>query len=118
MISDGLFLQYPFGHKKTLYAPELGKWIRAAALMSRTILLESKHATAFMSGPSGAALYPTTGSSINHVYTIGRAEFPYSLQLPGHGDFGFVLPLEMIRPTVEEQWIGQQVLPELLDEIL
>jgi len=106
----------PFGHKETLYAPELGKWTKAAALMSEAIRAESTNATTFTFGPSGAVLYPTTGSSVDHIYTIGRAEFSYTIELPDYGDFGFVLPPERIRPTVEEQWVGQQVLLGLLDE--
>lgn len=106
----------PFGHKETLYAPELGKWTRAAALMSEAIRAESSNATTFTFGPSGAVLYPTTGASVDHIYTIGRAEFSYTIELPDYGDFGFVLPPERIRPTVEEQWVGQQVLLSLLDE--
>jgi hypothetical protein len=61
-------------------------------------------------------LYPTTGSSVDHIYTIGRAEFSYTIKLPDYDDFGFVLPPERIRPTVEEQLVGQQVLLSLLDE--
>ncbi|KAF7679251.1 hypothetical protein GT037_002999, partial [Alternaria burnsii] len=36
---------YPFGHKETLYAPELGMWTKAAALMSDTIRYYSTNAT-------------------------------------------------------------------------
>jgi hypothetical protein len=106
----------PFGHKETLYAPELGKWTKAAALVSEAIRAESTNATTFTFGPSGAVLYPTTGSSVDHIYTIGRAEFSYTIELPDYGDFGFVLPPARIRPTVEEQWVGQQVLLSILDE--
>ncbi|KAH8702701.1 hypothetical protein GQ44DRAFT_831816 [Phaeosphaeriaceae sp. PMI808] len=106
----------PFGHKETLYAPELGKWTKAAALMSSAMRDASTNATTFTFGPSGAVLYPTTGSSVDHVYTTGRAEFAYTIELPDYGDFGFVLPPARILPTVQEQWVGQEVLLSLLDE--
>jgi hypothetical protein len=106
----------PFGHKETLYAPELGKWTKAAALMSQAIRDESVNGTTFTYGPIGTVIYPTTGSSADHVYTIGRAEFSFGIELPDYGEFGFVLPPEKIRPIVEEQWVGQQVLLGLLDE--
>lgn len=106
----------PFGHKETLYAPELGKWTKAAALVSEVIRAESSNGTTFTYGPSGATLYPTTGASVDHLYAIGRAEFAYTIELPDYGDFGFVLPPERIRAAVEEQWEGQQVLLQLLDE--
>ncbi|KAF2023960.1 hypothetical protein EK21DRAFT_79737 [Setomelanomma holmii] len=106
----------PFRHKETLYAPQLGKWTKAAVLVSEAIRAESTNATTFTFGPSGVVLYPTTGSSVDHIYTISLAEFSYTIELPDYGDFGFVLPPERIRPTVEGQWVGQQVLLSLLDE--
>ncbi|KAF2849648.1 hypothetical protein T440DRAFT_426160 [Plenodomus tracheiphilus IPT5] len=109
-------LLFPFGHRETLYAPELGKWTRTAALVSEEIRAQSDNATTFTYGASGATLYPTTGASVDHIYTIGRAEFSFTIELPDFGDFGFVLPPERIRPTVKEQWVGQQVLLSLLDE--
>lgn len=93
-----------------------GKWTKASALMSEAILAESTNGTTFTFGPSGAVLYPTTGASVDHIYTIGRAEWSYTIELPDTGNFGFVLPPERIRPTVIEQWAGQQVLLSLLDE--
>lgn len=84
--------------------------------MSEAIRANSRNATTFTFGPSGAVLYPTTGFAVDHIYTIGRAEWAYTIELPDYGDFGFVLPPERIRPAVEEQWVGQQVLLSLLDE--
>jgi hypothetical protein len=90
---------FPFGHKETLYAPELGMWTKAANLVSETIRGESANATTFNFGPSGATIYPTTGASIDHVYTIGRARFSFTIELPDAGDYGFILPPERIRAT-------------------
>lgn len=106
----------PYGYKETLYAPELGKWTKAASLMSQTIAANSSNATTFTFGPSGAVLYPTTGSSVDHMYDTGRTEWPFTIELPDTGDYGFVLPPERIRPAAEEQWVGQKVLLSLLDE--
>ncbi|CBX99027.1 hypothetical protein LEMA_P082660.1 [Plenodomus lingam JN3] len=109
-------LLFPYGDRENLYAPELGKWTRTAALVSEEIRAQSKNATTYTFGPSGATLYPTTGTSVDHIYTTGRAEFSFTIELPDYGDFGFVLPPERIRPAVEEQWVGQQVMLGLLDE--
>ncbi|KZM18637.1 metallocarboxypeptidase [Ascochyta rabiei] len=106
----------PFGHNEYLYAPELGRWTRAASLMSQEIAANSTNQTTYTFGPSGAVLYPTTGVGVDHVYAVGRAEWSYTIELPDTGDFGFVLPPERIRPTVEESWVGQKVLLSLLDE--
>ncbi|KAI1134265.1 hypothetical protein F5Y05DRAFT_422838 [Hypoxylon sp. FL0543] len=114
--SYGQYILSPFGYKETLYAPELGKWTKAAGIVSETIRDSSDARTTFTFGPSGAVLYPTTGAAPDHVYSIGRAEFSYTIELRDTGNFGFVLPPEQIKPTVEEQWEGQKVLLSLLDE--
>ncbi|KAJ4321617.1 hypothetical protein N0V94_002816 [Neodidymelliopsis sp. IMI 364377] len=108
----------PFGHNEYLYAPELGRWTRAAALMSQEIAANSLNQTTYTFGPSGAVLYPTTGVGVDHVYAVGRAEWSYTIELSDTGDFGFVLPPERIQPAVEEAWVGQKVLLTLLDEVL
>ncbi|KAI1271308.1 hypothetical protein F5Y07DRAFT_405724 [Xylaria sp. FL0933] len=114
--SYGQYILSPFGYKETLYAPELGKWTKAAQMVSDAIRDSSSELTTFTFGPSGATLYPTTGAAPDHVYSIGRAEFSYTIELRDIGQHGFVLPPELIRPTVEEQWAGQKVLWSLLDE--
>lgn len=114
--SYGQYILSPFGYKETLYAPELGKWTKAAGIVSETIRDSSDARTTFTFGPSGATLYPTTGAAPDHVYSIGRAEFSYTIELRDTGKFGFVLPPEQIRPAAEEQWEGQKVLLSLLDE--
>lgn len=57
------------------------------------------------------------GVSVDYVYAVGGAEFPWLIELPDRGDSGFVLPPEEIRPTVEETWAGQKELYSLLDEV-
>ncbi|KPM37621.1 Metallocarboxypeptidase A-like protein [Neonectria ditissima] len=115
--SYGQYILSPYGYNETLYAPELGKWTKAAALVSETIRDSSDARTTFTFGPSGATLYTTTGAAPDHVYSIGGADFSYTIELRDTGDFGFVLPPAQIRPTAEEQWEGQKVLLSLLDEV-
>ncbi|KAI2629947.1 hypothetical protein GGR54DRAFT_286137 [Hypoxylon sp. NC1633] len=114
--SYGQYILAPFGYKETLYAPELGKWTKAASIVSETIRDSSDAHTTFTFGASGATLYTTTGAAPDHVYSIGQADFSYTIELRDTGDFGFVLPPEQIRSAAEEQWEGQKVLLGLLDE--
>ncbi|KAI5859294.1 hypothetical protein GGS23DRAFT_328572 [Durotheca rogersii] len=115
--SYGQYILSPFGYKETLYAPELGKWTKAAGIVSDAIRDSNRTAqTTFTFGPSGAALYTTTGAAPDHVYSVGRADFSYTIELRDTGNFGFVLPPGLIRPTAEEQWAGQKALLGLLDE--
>ncbi|KAK9417811.1 hypothetical protein SUNI508_01568 [Seiridium unicorne] len=113
--SYGQYILSPYGYRNDLYAPELGKWEQASSLVSEAIRDSSERHTTFTFGPSGATLYTTTGAAPDHVYSIGGADFSYTIELPDTGDYGFVLPPEQIRPTVEELWAGQQVLLGILD---
>lgn len=115
--SYGQYILYPYGYNETLYAPELGKWHKTAADTAEAIRAASDIDGQYTFGPSGATLYTTTGSSVDHIYEIGEAEFSYTIELRDTGEFGFVLPPEQIRPNVVEQWAGQQVLLSYLDEV-
>lgn len=115
--SYGQDILSPYGYNETLYAPELGKWTKAANLVSGAIREATEDRATFTFGPSGAALYATTGAAPDHVYSIGGADFSYTIELRDTGDAGFVLPPEQIRPSVVEQWEGQKVLISLLDEV-
>lgn len=97
------FILCPICYKEILYVPELGKWTKVAALMSETLCAESTKATMSTSGPSGAFLYHTIGSSVNHIYYFGRAVFSYTIELPDYGNFRHVLPPQRVWPSVQEQ---------------
>ncbi|KAK8075901.1 hypothetical protein PG994_003173 [Apiospora phragmitis] len=114
--SYGQQLLFPFGYAETLYAPELGKWTKAASMVSEAIRDSSSSETTYTFGPSGANLYATSGSAPDHVYSVGRAAWSFTVELRDTGRFGFVLPPELIRPAAEEMWAGQKVLLALLDE--
>ncbi|KAG6354762.1 hypothetical protein INS49_003843 [Diaporthe citri] len=115
--SYGQYFLFPYGYNETIYLPQLGKWSRTGSLMSEEIRDSSDRRTTFTFGPGGAILYRSVGNSRDHVYAIGGADFSWTIELPDTGDFGFVLPPEQIRPTVEEQWAGQKVLYSLLNEV-
>lgn len=69
------------------------------------------HGKEFTVGPSGATLYPTTGSSADFATDVAGAEFAYALELRGGGEGaqGFVLPPEQIRDAGEEMLAGARV---------
>lgn len=116
--SYGQYFLFPYGYNETALLPELPRWTKSGSLMSEAIR-DSKpdRRTTFTFGPGGAVLYKSVGNSRDHVYAVGGAEFSWTIELPDTGEFGFVLPPEQIRPTVEEAWTGQQVLLPLLDEV-
>ncbi|KAF1996328.1 hypothetical protein P154DRAFT_472733 [Amniculicola lignicola CBS 123094] len=114
--SYGQYILSPYGYNETLYAPELGKWTKAASMLSQTIRDSSDAKTTFTFGPSGATLYTTTGAAPDHVYSIGGADFSYTIELRDTGNFGFILPPDQILGAAKEQWEGQKVLLSLLEE--
>ncbi|KAJ1323869.1 carboxypeptidase A4 [Microdochium nivale] len=115
--SYGQYILSPFGAKETLYAPELGKWTKAAAMVSAAIRDSTPDRATYVFGPSGAVLYTTTGAAPDHAYSIGRAQFSYTIELRDTGDWGFVLPPAQIRNVAIENWAGQSMLWSLLDEV-
>jgi hypothetical protein len=45
---------------------------------------------------------------------VGDAEWSCLIELPDTGRFGIALPPKLIRPVVEESWVGQKALLSLL----
>ncbi|ORY18822.1 hypothetical protein BCR34DRAFT_596037 [Clohesyomyces aquaticus] len=106
----------PFGSNETLYAPSLGQWLTGLSWTSDAIYYNGAYNTTFVYGPSGATLYSTTGSSLDHMYVVGRAEWSYTFELRDKSG-GFVLSPDQIRPSAIEQWEGQKQLWALLDQV-
>ncbi|KAF7563626.1 hypothetical protein G7046_g545 [Stylonectria norvegica] len=92
-------------HIDTLYAPELGKWTKAATLDDEAINDSSDVRTTFVFGPSGAVLYTTTRAVPDHVYSVSGADFSNIIEIRDLDYYGFVMPAEEIRPTAEEQTV-------------
>ncbi|KAF2176588.1 zinc carboxypeptidase [Zopfia rhizophila CBS 207.26] len=113
--SYGQYILSPWGYNCTLYADDLGQHTKLAAVTGDAI--RETEGKTFTFGPSCSTLYATTGSSVDYIYGAGKADWAYTIELRDVGDFGFVLPPEQIRPSVEEQWLGQRVMLSLLDEV-
>ena len=114
--SYGQYIMSPYGYNCTIYAESLGRHTKLAALTGEAIR-RGGNGTTFTFGPSCSTLYATTGSSVDYIYDVGKADWSYTIELRDNGDYGFVLPPEQIRGSVEEQWAGMQVMLSLLDEV-
>ncbi|PNS18355.1 hypothetical protein CAC42_6172 [Sphaceloma murrayae] len=116
--SYGQYFLFPYGYNETALLPELPRWTKTGSLMSEAIRdSNAGRRTTFTYGPGGAVLYKSVGNSRDHVYGVGKSPFSWTIELPDTGEFGFVLPPEQIRPTVQEAWVGQQILLSVLDEV-
>ena len=113
--SYGQYILSPWGYNCTIYAESLGRHTKLAALTGDAIRTGA-NGTTYTFGPSCSTLYATTGSSVDYIYGVGKADWSYTIELRDTGDYGFVLPPTQIRGNVEEQWAGMQVMLQLLDE--
>ena len=102
--SYGQYILSPYGYDCAVFAENNDAHIELASGTAAAIA--DVYGTQFTYGPSCSTLYATTGSSVDYVKAVGGAEFSFTIELRDTGDFGFVLPPEQIRPSVEEQWEG------------
>ncbi|CAK1367024.1 Metallocarboxypeptidase A-like protein [Cercospora beticola] len=105
--SYGNYLLSPYGYTPNVpanSAAQVSLARRAAAAITAV------YGTGYTTGPSGATLYPTTGSSTDYAHDIAGADYSYTFELRDKGQFGFLLPANQIRPTGEEVLAGIKVL--------
>lgn len=107
------FLLAPVGWDCKTYVPTLGEHTYVAHQTSRAI--RSVSGTQFVFGPSCSVLYFSTGYSVDYAYEVGKAKYSYLIELRDTGNYGFILPPEQIRGSVEEQWAGMKTMLSLLD---
>lgn len=101
---------WPWGYTATL-PPDQAEFSYLGFGMES--IIESVHATDYISGPIYTTIYPASGGSADWVYGA-RGIIGYSFELRDTGNDGFLLPPDQIIPNCEE------VLPALLwyaDEI-
>ncbi|KAK4498356.1 hypothetical protein PRZ48_011014 [Zasmidium cellare] len=104
--SYGQYILSPYGYTATVpanSADQISLGNEAADA------IRAVYGTNFTVGPSGATLYPTTGSSADFATDVAGAEYAYAFELRDQGDNGFVLPPDQIRPTGEEMLAGIKV---------
>lgn len=105
--SYGNYLLSPYGYTSNVpvnSATQVSLANRAAAA------IKAVYGTQYTTGPSGATLYPTTGSSTDYAFDVAGADYAYTFELRDTGDRGFVLPPAQIRPTGQEVLEGVKVL--------
>lgn len=68
------------------------------------------HGTEFEAGPICETIYPATGSSVDYVADVIKADYTFTSELRDTGRYGFLLPANQIIPSGEESFAGIQVL--------
>ncbi|KAG6011868.1 hypothetical protein E4U43_008064 [Claviceps pusilla] len=68
------------------------------------------HKVQFQHGPICSTIYQASGSSVDYVADVVRADYMFTSELRDQGENGFVLPPEQILPSGEEAFAGVKYL--------
>lgn len=73
--------------------------------------MKAVHGAEYTTGTACDVMYTTSGSSEDHAFGIGGAEYAYTIELRpdhsgGNGRVNFRLPEDQILPTAEEAFAG------------
>ncbi|KAG5973404.1 hypothetical protein E4U55_000572, partial [Claviceps digitariae] len=68
------------------------------------------HNVEFEHGPICSTIYQASGSSVDYVADVVRADYIFTSELRDTGRYGFVLPPEQIVPSGEEAFAGVKYL--------
>ncbi|KAK1984967.1 zinc carboxypeptidase [Colletotrichum cereale] len=68
--------------------------------------IKAVHGTSYQYGPICSTIYKATGSSVDYVNDVVKADYTFTQELRDTGNYGFVLPANQIVPTSEETYAG------------
>ncbi|SMY25063.1 unnamed protein product [Zymoseptoria tritici ST99CH_1A5] len=105
--SYGNYLLSPYGYTASVPANSASQ---VSLAQKAGAAIKAVYGTEYTVGPSGATLYPTTGSSADFATDIAKAKYAYAIELRDKGQNGFVLPPDQIVPTGQEVLAGVKVL--------
>ena len=72
--------------------------------------IKAVHGTSFKYGPICSTIYQATGSSVDYVNDVVKADYTFTSELRDTGNYGFVLPASQIVPSGEEAYAGVRYL--------
>lgn len=101
--SYGQMWLYPWGYTSKLPSDyrDLGSMARKA-----TRALKGLFHTTYDIGSSTNVLYPAAGGSDDYAKGGAGIKYAYTVELRDRGTYGFVLPTNLIKPTIEETFEG------------
>lgn len=97
-----------YGYSCTAKAPrntELQSLAAGAAAAIRAV-----YGTTFKYGPICSTIYKATGSSVDYVNDVAKADYVFTAELRDTGASGFVLPASQIVPSGTETYAGVRYL--------
>lgn len=93
----------PNGHIKNS-SPNHNDLMKMAAIGVQSV--KSKHGMDFKHGPISQVIYQAAGSSTDWAHSKMGVKYSFALELRDRGQYGFMLPVDQIKPAVEETWAG------------
>ena len=68
--------------------------------------IKAVYGTVFKSGPICPTIYQVSGSSVDYVTDVSKAQYTFTSELRDTGNYGFVLPANQILPSAVEAYAG------------
>lgn len=68
--------------------------------------IRAANGTVYTVGSATNVFYAASGASDDYAFAVKKIPISITMELPGGGFLGFDLPVDRIRATVEETWIG------------
>ncbi|KAK3313606.1 hypothetical protein B0H66DRAFT_577562 [Apodospora peruviana] len=108
--SFGQYILLPYGYDCSARAANHARQTTLASGVASRIA--QSYGTRFTYGPSCSTLYATTGSSVDYLTDVSKAELAWTIELrpTGSSSSGFILPAAQILPSAIEQWEGMTYL--------
>ncbi|XP_065357624.1 zinc carboxypeptidase [Calliphora vicina] len=98
--SYGQYVLSPWGHTDTEFPEHYDQMMHVAKGYADA--LYRRYNTVFTYGSSATTLYKVSGSGKEWAYGVKGIPIPYTIELRDKGEYGFVLPPEMILPVAKE----------------
>ncbi|KAM7352228.1 zinc carboxypeptidase [Cochliomyia hominivorax] len=98
--SYGQYVLSPWGHTDTEFPVHYEEMMHVAKGYADA--LYRRYQTKFTYGSSATTLYKVSGSGKEWAYGVKGIPIPYTIELRDKGEYGFILPPEMILPVAKE----------------
>ncbi len=72
--------------------------------------IKAVYGTVFRTGPICPTIYQVSGSSVDYLADVTKAQYSFTSELRDTGNYGFVLPAEQILPSGVEAFAGLKYL--------
>ncbi|KAL8917089.1 MAG: hypothetical protein Q9208_008168 [Pyrenodesmia sp. 3 TL-2023] len=98
----------PYGYSCSVVAANNNEYQNLARGVVAAI--KAVYGTVFKTGPICPTIYQVSGSSVDYVADVTKAQYSFTSELRDTGSYGFVLPADQILPSGVEAFAGLKYL--------